>query len=488
MLSKTQIMHGWQCPLRLYDEIHRPELATPPDPGTEAMLRLGAEVGELARERVPGGNLIGHGSVRMGPAVADTEALIKAGAYGLFEAAFQFQGVQVRADILEWNGDGRWNLVEVKAAGACRPEHVLDLAVQAWVLRGSGLQVQQTGVLTLNTEYVFNGRTLDLAELFRCHDRTAAAADLSAEIEALVDHLYGVLAKPTPPAVATGKHCTEPQVCPFLAHCAGAHPEPEHPVSDLPRLTRTLRQALLAADLTSILDLPRDLPLSTLQRRVRDCVQADRAWVSEGLAPALAAFSHPIHYLDFETYAPAIPRYAGMRPFQRVPFQWSCHHEDREGACTHSEFLPEDGQDPREAFALSMLATLGDEGSICVYSGFEGSVIRELAAQLPELAEPLLALLERLVDLLDVVRSHYYHPDLHGSFSIKRVLPVLAPALDYGALAIRQGQMASLAFLELIASGDPVRKAELRRDLLDYCGMDTLAMVKVREALLALQG
>ena len=484
MLSKTRFMHGCQCPLRLWNECHHPERASELDPGTMAIIEQGNVVGELARLRYPGGLLIQADHKHQQNALADTAAsLVEPELSGLFEAAFLFSEVLVRADVLERDPAGGWNLIEVKCASYCHDNYETDLALQVWVLKGAGLTIKQAGVLTLNTEYVYDGQDLQLGPLFRFHDRTQLAAAESAEIEAKVLGQLQMLARSEPPVIIPGHQCFEPYPCPFYKHCSKDLEHPAHPLSDLPRIRASKVRALEAEGISSILELPADSGLSALQERVRECVVTDQAWVSADLGAALAALTYPIHFLDFETYSPAIPKYLGMRPFQRVPFQWSCHHEDRSGAVYHSEFLPVDGADPREGFALSLLATLGTEGAICVYSGFEAGVIRELAGQLPHLGEALLALTGRLVDLLQILREHYYHPDFHGSYSIKRVLPVLVPGMDYGALAIRQGDLASLAFLQLIASEDALTRARLSRDLLAYCCMDTFAMVKLRQAL-----
>jgi hypothetical protein len=486
MLSKTQFMNGCQCRLRLWYEVHRPELATPADPPTAFALRQGQAIHELARRRVPLGRRVPPDSRTSRRAVQETRRLIQDPEVpGIFEAAFQFKGVLVRTDLLERGQDGTWRLLEVKGSVHSKPHHDLDLALQAWVLQGAGLGLGQAGLLTLDPAYRYDGVALDPMALFRSQDCTEAVARRGHEIGLRVAAQIELVASPEPPAVAPGRHCFEPHPCPFYGHCTRGQVPPAHPLAELPHLRQARLRELEAGGFNSISELPEGTPLTGLQARVRACVLAGRPWRSPGLGPALAALEAPCHYLDFETYAPALPEYRGMGPFQRVPFQWSCHHQDPDGALRHTEFLPLDGADPREAFARTLLATLGTRGSICVYSGFEEAVIRELAAQLPHLARRLLALRARLVDLLQLIRTHYYHPDFHGSFSIKRVLPVLAPGLDYGALAIHRGDQASLAFQELVASPDPEIRARLRRDLLAYCCLDTLAMVRITQALAA---
>ena len=482
MLSKTQFIHGCQCHLRLWYEAHLPEVATP-DPAAPGLQAQGRGVVERARRRYPGGRLVEPGSGRTRQALAETGALVQdPEVSGVFGGAFQHRGVVVRPDVLARTPGRAWRLVEIKASGACKPSHDLELALQAWVLRGAGLPVQEAGVLTLNPDYVSDGGSPDPDQLFRHHDRTGAAAALGADIEALVAAQQAVLEARVPPAVSPGLHCHEPHPCPFQAHCTQGRPRPEHPLSDLPRFPRWKQLQLEAAGISSLLQLPEGLKLTTFQARVRACAVANQPWVSPKLRAALEGFQTPIHFLDLQAQSLAVPRFPGMRPFQRVPFQWSCHHEDRKGGLYHSEFLAEDGEDPRERCARALLADVGKKGTLCVASEFEVSLIRELAEQLPRLAPALRALMPRVVDLLHLLRSNYYHPAFHGSYAMSRVLPVLVPGLEEAGRAW-QGSDASQAFLELIGSDDPARRAALRQDLLAHGSTASLAMVQVRRAL-----
>jgi hypothetical protein len=208
-------------------------------------------------------------------------------------------------------------------------------------------------------------------------------------------------------------------------------------------------------------------------------------YLGEDLGVNLRGYEHPIHFLDFEAVSPAIPRYASTRPYQTLPFQWSNHILLRDGTLKHEEYLCLEDKDPREEVAQTLLQTLGNAGTICTYTTFETQVIIELADHLPMYRDHLKALLKRCRDLHDEIRKEYYHPEFHGSFSIKNVLPVLAPSMSYAELAVQEGGQAGLEYLRMI---DPetarAEKDRIRRELLNYCRQDTLAMVKIREALL----
>jgi hypothetical protein len=196
---------------------------------------------------------------------------------------------------------------------------------------------------------------------------------------------------------------------------------------------------------------------------------------------------YPLHFLDFETIGPAIPKYAGTSPYLAVPFQWSDHIMDRNGNIDHREYLCFENKDPREEFVETLLKTLGEEGSIVVYTGYEEGILKKLADYMPHYGDRFLAVIDRLYDLHVPVRNHYYHPDFHGSFSLKAVLPAVVPEMKYDSLAIQEGQMASLEYLRMIdPATTPEEKEKIKNDLLEYCRQDTLAMVEIRKELLKL--
>jgi hypothetical protein len=177
----------------------------------------------------------------------------------------------------------------------------------------------------------------------------------------------------------------------------------------------------------------------------------------------------------------AVPIWAGTRPYEQLPFQWSCHIERADGVVDHREFLGTSGGDPMRAFAESLLHALRDQGPVLIYSAFEKTILGGLQRRFPDLADALGAIIDRLVDLLRPMRWGYYHPDQYGSWSIKAVAPLIAPDVRYEDLdEVQDGGAAQTAYLELIDPGtSQERKDDLRRQLLDYCGLDTLALLRV---------
>jgi predicted RecB family nuclease len=214
-------------------------------------------------------------------------------------------------------------------------------------------------------------------------------------------------------------------------------------------------------------------------------VQTGEPWFSAELAAELSKLDYPLHFMDFETVNPAIPRFPGMHPYDQLPFQWSVHVQRQPGAETeHFEFLAKDASDPRREFISSLCELLGENGSIVVYSGFESQRLTDLAAWLSEYGERIKQIQIRLFDLLPFVQSHVYHPAFAGSFSIKSVLPALVPEMSYEGMEVSNGQDAGVAWEALVrGTVDESDGSRIMKALLDYCGQDTLAMVRLVETL-----
>jgi hypothetical protein len=231
---------------------------------------------------------------------------------------------------------------------------------------------------------------------------------------------------------------------------------------------------------TTIDEIPAVTKLSPVQRRVKENVE----WVSEKLGPVLKAVQYPVHHLDFETVMLAVPRFSETRPYQALPVQWSNHIEQATGELRHEDFLHKDVSDPRKGLAEALLVSLGDRGSICVYSPYEKSVIEQLAEALPSLRIALQALVKRIWDLHPIVRDHYYHPHFDGSYSLKEILPALVPSLAYDDLTIKEGGHAASQYYRMVfVETDWIERATIEEALLRYCARDTLAMVELRRAL-----
>ena len=480
-------MSGSQCHLRLWYDIRERHLAPPIDEAQQAVLDTGNEVGNLARERYPGGHLVAHDYRNIPQALAETRRIVESdGAPALFESAFLHNGVLARIDVLERLPDGGWRIVEVKSSTRRKEEHILEVAIQLWVLRGVGLDVRDAGVLTLDREYIYDGIRLDLDALFKLHPVLDEATALLESVGADVVEMQAMLAAESAPDIAPGQHCFKPYACGYYEHCIRDIPQPEHGIKELHRIKAKRREQLEAMGISEIRDVPDDFALNPLQSVIRKAVIEDSDLVHGNLASMLSAIKPPVRHLDFETFQPAIPLFAGTRPYDAIPFLFSVHTENDGATPEHVDYMHEDGGDPRPMLAERLIEALGDEGSICVYSGFERTQLKELAAAFPEHAGAIESIIPRLVDLLPIVRSGYYHPDLRGSFSLKSVLPVVAPTLSYDDLEINDGRIASIRYARALASPNADDRRRIFADLRAYCAHDTLAMVELHRALVDL--
>ncbi len=485
-LSKSRFTSGLQCLKRLYLECYHRELADPVEPGQQAVFDAGTAVGELARQRFPNGRLVAEQYFEHSQAVRTTQALLSdAHIPALYEPAFTFEGIRTRVDVLV-RGDGQtFDLIEVKSTTGVRDQHIPDVAIQLHVVEGSGITVRRAYLMHMNNAYVYQGGEHDLEQLFSLSDVTEEARAYTDEgIHNDLALMWESLQLAETLDIETGPHCEAPYRCPFFGYCH--RDEPEHPVMELPGLRRAGYERLKEAGIRDIGGIPPDFNgLSDMQRRVRESVATGRPFVGSRLASRLSEINFPASFLDFETLSLAVPIYAGTRPYQTIPFQWSLHVRESDGGLRHSEVLDDGPGDPRERFISALLKAMPAEGSIVVYSSYETTILKSLAEAFPQYADRLLALCERIVDLLQIIRGNYYHPGFHGSFSIKSVLPVLVPDLGYADLEVPEGMAASAAYARLIAGdASELERAEIREALLAYCERDTLAMVRVYDALL----
>ena len=485
MLSKSRYLSGLQCHLRLWHSCFNRELATEITPAQQALFDTGHHVGELATRLFPGGVLVRESHFHYQKAVQSTQHVLQdPNVSSIFEAAFVYHDVRIRVDILKRLDNGLWDMIEVKSSTSVKDIHLPDVAIQYYVLQGSGLNINRVFLLMINNQYVYDGQRLDLDNLFSFFDVTDEVFSILNGLPLSIDELKQMLSSPAPPVIQPSRHCNTPFTCEFWEHCT--EDMPEHWIYDLYGISNKKFDELTAVNIEDIKDIPDGFNLTELQERMRKCVKSNVAFVSKRLHRQLTDVEYPVHFLDFETVNPAIPRYADTSPFQVIPFQWSDHILYTDGSLVHKEYLCDDNRDPREDFTRTLLDALGEKGTIFIYTIYEKTIIERLADQLPRYRNDLLRIPNRLKDLCAIIRHYFYHPGFHGSFSLKSVLPVLVPEMSYNTLSIKDGGHASYEYLKLI---DPDNASEeknkIKEDLLVYCGQDTLAMKKIRDQLIS---
>lgn len=486
-LSKSRFQKGLQCEKALWLAVHRKEAGQPVTEAQQGVFDQGHEVGLLARDLFPGGVEVAEDHLHSAEALLATQKLLSSGARVLYEPAFQFGGAFARVDILVATEDGRWDLYEVKSGSALKDVYVTDAAVQAYAVEGSGLRLRSVNIVRINTAYVYDGGPYDITSLFSIDNITDMVQAYLPSVEGTVNRLQAMLQGPEPSCLL-GSWCAHPYTCDFAGYCRSFLPA-EYPITDLPRLHESLLQALLEAGITSILEVPEDLPgLSPSQRESVVAARSGKPRVdAEGLRKALGSVVWPVYHLDFETVNPALPLWPGTRPYQQIPFQYSVHIHYPDGATRQRHYLHTDSGDPRRRLARHLIADCGRRGSVMHYSSFERTQIDALMTALPDLAPSLGFVRKRLVDLEPIIKANTRHPKAAGRSSIKYVLPAWCPDLSYAGMNIADGQTASTRYLRVVRgeAGD-VEQQIILGDLKEYCGLDTYAMVKLLACMVAL--
>ncbi|MBN4073353.1 DUF2779 domain-containing protein [Mariprofundus ferrooxydans] len=479
-LSKSRFMAGMQCPKRLYLTVYPPEMPEEEDSGESLPILNGNTVGEMACKLYPG--VMVEYDQGLSAAIAETSRLVAdEQVQCIHEATFSYDNILVRVDLLERTDSG-WILTEVKAATSVKEYYLNDATVQAWVVQGCGLKLDVVRLMHVNNQFVYQGDDV--------YDGLLHAADISdivlSRIETIGEQkdIFMEMLAGDIPDIEMGEQCYSPYECDFCTFC---QPEelPEYPLNVLPRMHAPKREALQAEGYEDVRDIPDGILQNPNHQRVWRATCAGKEEVDAAEVAVLKAWGWPRYYLDFETIGLAVPRWKGVRPYAQVPFQWSCHIHHEDGRMEHVEFLDVSGSDPRRSCAEGLVEHIGAKGILIAYNaGFERRVIRELAEIHPDLSEALLDMNERFVDLLPVTRNAYYHPSQMGSWSIKAVLPALVPELDYADLdGVQNGGDAQLAWMQA-ANAESVERKHIADQLLKYCKLDTLAMVKIVDALL----
>lgn len=484
-LSKSRLMAALQCERRLWLEVHQPGLAQV-SAATQAAFSQGHAVGDVARTLYSATHGEGHlleYDGGLGTALADTKRLLAdaADTRPIYEATFQHEGILVRLDVLLRDRAGI-HLIEVKSSTSQKPEHLTDCAIQAWVARGAGLDFRRMSLAHIDNRFVYAGDG-DYHGLLVEHDITSEVLALQAMVPQWLASAQAAAAGEVEPDVAPGKRCVTPYECAFMSHCwpGGA----AYPVQSLGG-DRELLGSFVAAGFRDLRDVPTERLTRADHQRIQAVTRAGTPQLDPAAGEFVRALGFPRYFLDFETIGPAVPLFAGTRPYEALPFQFSCHVLHADGRTEHRSFLDLGGTDPSPGCAEALLLALDDAGPVLVYTGYEQRVIAGLAGRFPDLRARLEAVSSRVVDLHPVTRRHFYHPDMHGSWSLKTILPVVAPDLSYGAGELQDGAAASAAWFEAQRPETTAeRRAVLASELTRYCALDTEGLLRLSRYLSA---
>jgi len=396
----------------------------------------------------------------------------------IYEASFIANSYLSRVDLLQKLDDATLCLFEVKSGGKCKVKYIDGMSFDAMVLAKAGINVQKYVLLYLSNNYRLD---MDISGLFRVLDCTEKVRLKTDEFLSLSDKIFEVIESKKMPKPYLKKSCRN---CPVFSNCVGK--DVKNHIFDLPNLSIASIEELIALGVDTIHKIPSDFELTEAQKIVKNCVLTNITYVSENLKTDINSIKQPFYYLDFESVTTAVPLYKYIAPHTQLLTQFSIDKTDVAGdILDHYEYIADQTKDCRREITEKFIEYLGLEGSIITYAGFERAAISRLMDIFPDLSEKLSRIVERIVDLELVIRKNYYDINFHGRSSIKRILSVLVPEMDYSYLEIKEGKDAAAAFA-LMALGLYGEKKieEIKHNLLKYCAMDTLAMVRIHQFLI----
>jgi len=477
-LSKSRYMKGMFCPKSLWLQTHMPQTASGPAV-SQRMSEQGHHVGYYAQRQFATGILIKDSETPMPDAIEKTRNALIEHRYPLFEAVITTDDKIVLPDILIPNDDDSWNLIEVKSSTKLKPEHLDDIAYQFYVLTQAGIKLDECYLWVINSDCVWP----DEQSLFKRINVTREILAKQANIETNSQHLLDYVELKDEPNHARGTYCKKGP-CEFLDYCWDG--EVGMTIYEIPNISDSKLLLLQQAGIAYISEITNFSEFTALQQQFFEMYNTNGRHIDgAAIADKLAALTYPLYFFDFEAELPAIPLVDGMKPYQKLPFQYSCHILHQDGKLDHQEFLHQDKSDPRRKIAEALINDLGSTGHIIVYNEvFEKGVLQNLSLLFPDLKAALDLIIDRLWDLMEIFKTDYKDFKFGGSYSIKNILPVLVPKLTYDSLEIQKGDQAQLVWQQLINSEDSQEQKLLEAALLAYCKLDTLAMVEIYRRLL----
>ncbi len=487
MLTKSNYLLGLQCPKHLWITKNEKERLPEPDFSAKHNFEMGTLIGVLATKVFSKG--IDLSELDFKENLKKTKEAIKE-RKTIFEAGISKENLYSRGDILLPIGEEEWDIIEVKSATQVKDINIHDVSFQKHVYEKDGLKIRNCILMHINNQYVKSGE-IEPKELFIQADITEQVKEFSKGIEERIENMLKIIKSKVESKCSIGIHCSKPYDCSLIDECW--KDVPEGSVFQFFRMFKKKCFELHDSGIICINEVPEDIKLNDKQKIQRRLAFDGGKHIDKlGIKNFLNNLQYPIYYLDFETINPAIPKYDGMKPYRRIPFQFSLHIQETEsGELKHISFLAEGVSDPRPKFMQSLKDNLGEKGSVLVYNqAFEKGVMNECSDALPEFKEWYLEnILPRIKDLWDVFKNFaYYDSKQKGSTSLKYVLPVLSK-LKYDDLDIRNGMLASLEY-ERITYGDVSEEdiLKVREDLEKYCEMDTLAEVEIVKGLRGVLG
>lgn len=486
MFSKSLYTRGLQCPKSLWLKKRKPSVLTAPSSSKEAIFSNGDDVGTLAHSLFPNGKEIEFDGSSFDEKIRQSKEWIEQGESVIYEATFKYDDVLVMVDILVFK-EGKAHIYEVKSSTFLKEVYKNDVAIQYYVLSGLGYEVGSANVVHINSDYV-RAEELELEKFFVIEDISEIVKEKQKDIPLRLQEFREML-KGEEPKVEIGMHCLNPYECDACEYCwEEQRGIPDYSVFNIARLKWEKRFELYHSGITKLEEIEDLTPFNEGQRfQILSEKNPQIIIKKDKIQSFLSTLKYPIYHLDFETFQQSIPQWKGISPYEQIPFQYSLHIDYGDGRLEHREFLAKEGSDPREALVKSLLKDIPQDVMLMAYNAsFERGVTHKLSRAFEEYSQELKNIASNIIDLMTpFAEKDYYHPEMRGSYSIKKVLPALVPEMKeaYKKLGlIHDGGEAMESYASLHLMSEEQRKA-YREALLKYCHLDTLAMVKVLEKL-----
>ncbi len=482
-LSKSKYCNAIQCKKMLWLDINKPEMKE--DVANQGVLDNGTEVGIVAKDLF-GSHIDIEFNENLSLMLEDTKKALKNKEVVITEASFVYKNNFCSVDILKKKGN-ILEIYEVKSSTYLKDIYIDDISYQVYVLLSLGYKIGKAAIVHINSNYIRKGQ-LNLNKLFTIEDVTDIVVENKTKVEKNIEEINTYLKQKKEPKEDIGMQCKNPYECPFFGYCT--RNLPENNVFKINGMRKSTMFNLYHKNIYTYEDLLKaDIDLKAKQQIEFELLNKEDYINIPKIKSFLDTLSFPLYFLDFETFQQLVPEYDGVKPFMKIPFQYSLHYiETEDGKLEHKEFLAPSGEDPRRFLALQLVKDIPVDVCVLAYNmSFEKSVIKDLANLYPDLKEHLMNIYSNIKDLMIPFKNRdYYNKDMHGSYSIKYVLPALFPddaSLNYHNLdLIHNGSEAMSSFANL-AKLEKNEQSKIRTNLLKYCELDTYAMVKIWEKL-----
>jgi len=410
----------------------------------------------------------------------DTKKAIETGIQTLYQATAIGDGLLAMADILLFDSKRKvWNIVEVKGSTEIKKKHLYDVCFQKLAYERAGYKIGTLSIVHINREYIRNG-DIDPNGLLLIEDVTESACALIDEVEAAIPKAKRVLECTEEPTIEEFPCSCTYKNSPCCTHCYPGLPD--HSVYELRGISKKKVQLLTNQKILVISDVPDEFELNDAQlNQVLSTKREEPIINLTSIKEVLGSLTYPLYFFDYETFSSVVPPFDGFHPNQTMPFQYSLHIlESPTSELIHKEFLAQEYGNTMPAISSALRSDIGEEGTIIVWhKSFEIRCNEIMASLLPEHAEFLRSMNDRIFDLKEIFsEQHYVDYRFCGSYSLKKVLPVLLPHLSYQNLEVQEGMTASLLWNKSFSKSEEERE-QIFQNLLTYCNLDTLAMVEI---------